>query len=125
MLYFIYETTNLINGKLYRGYHQTKNLNDNYKGSGKVLIRAFKNYGKINFKREILEFCISKEHMIEREKFYVDEVWKNRKDTYNLIVGGHSSGKIGHVNSEETRRKISEGLKKKYANGEIQVWNTG
>jgi len=37
MYYLIYETTNLINGKLYRGAHQTEKVNDGYLGSGKIL----------------------------------------------------------------------------------------
>jgi hypothetical protein len=59
---FIYITTNLINGKQYIGDHSTNNLNDNYLGSGRpYLKRALSEYGKENFKREIIEFFDTKE----------------------------------------------------------------
>lgn len=37
MKHFIYQTTNLIDGKWYRGKHSTKNVDDGYLGSGKLL----------------------------------------------------------------------------------------
>jgi hypothetical protein len=35
LFYFVYKTTNLVNGKIYVGKHETDNLNDCYLGSGK------------------------------------------------------------------------------------------
>ncbi len=66
--FFVYETTNLINGMKYCGIHKTKNINDKYLGSGTTFINAIKKYGKENFKREILEFCNSYDELLEREK---------------------------------------------------------
>ena len=71
--YILYETTNLINGKNYRGIHKTSKLEDGYLGSGLVLEKSIKKYGKENFKREILEFCNSYEELLEKETLYVDE----------------------------------------------------
>ena len=63
--YYIYKTTNLINGKYYFGMHCTDNLNDGYIGSGTQLKRSIIKHGKENFKTEILEFLPTKEELIK------------------------------------------------------------
>jgi len=116
MIYYIlYETTNLINGKKYRGIHKTDKLEDGYLGSGYALIESIEKYGKENFQREILEFCDSYDELIELEKIYVDKEWVKDRSNYNLKTGGQSSG----ILSEESKRKISDTLKEKYQNGEL------
>lgn len=106
-IFIVYETTNLINGKKYRGIHKTYNLNDGYLGSGFALELSVKKYGKENFTREILEFCNSYEELIEKEKIYVDEKWVNDTNTYNLKIGGR-----GGVPGLEPWNKNRKGLQK-------------
>lgn len=58
---FVYITTNLLNGKQYVGDHSSNNIeNDIYLGSGSYFKNALNEYGRENFKREILEFLIQK-----------------------------------------------------------------
>ena len=113
--YFIYETTNLINGKKYRGMHQTSNLEDGYLGSGLYFVNAVKKYGSENFIRKIIEFCGSYDELIEKEKIYVNDDWVRNENTYNLKTGGQSTG----ILSEESKKKISETLKEGYKSGRI------
>lgn len=129
MHYLIYKITNNINGKIYIGQHQTEDLNDGYMGSGQNIKRAINKYGLENFTKEILYYCTDWETMNNMEEIIVDNEFVDRKDTYNLRLGG-SHGSFSeetkrkmsetHKNMpEETKRKISEALKGK------KPWNTG
>jgi hypothetical protein len=121
--YIVYETTNLLNGKKYRGIHKTLKLEDGYLGSGIALQNAIIKYGNENFHRIILEFCSSYEELLEKEKIYVDEDWVKDYSNYNLKTGGQSVG----ILSDESKNKISETLKRKYKSGDIkpQIHNLG
>lgn len=86
--HFIYKTTNLINGKFYIGMHSTSKLDDGYLGSGKRLLYSVNKYGIDNFKLEILEYCNSREELIEREIKIVDNLLLENKLCMNLREGG-------------------------------------
>jgi len=93
----IYQTTNKLNGKIYIGMHKTKNLNDNYIGSGKILWYAINKYGIENFEKEILFVFNNEQEMKDKEKELVTEEFCLREDTYNLCIGGH--GGFNYINS--------------------------
>lgn len=86
--YYIYKTNNLISGKFYVGMHITRNLDDNYLGSGKRLRNSIRKYGKENFKKEILEFCKDRIELKKREKEIVNEQFLQNPMCMNLQVGG-------------------------------------
>lgn len=88
MYYIIYKITNLINNKIYIGCHSTENIEDGYLGSGHLLKKAIKKYGKLNFKKEILFNANSKEEMLLLESALVNREFVERKDTYNVKEGG-------------------------------------
>lgn len=93
MFYTVYRITNLINSKTYIGKHKTKNLDDGYFGSGKLIRRAIRKYGKENFMKEILFIFDNEKEMNEKEAelVYVNE------ETYNLCSGG--TGGWDYINS--------------------------
>jgi len=68
--YFLYKTTNKINGRYYIGIHGTNDMDDGYLGSGVFLEKAIKKYGKDNFSRIILKYVNNYEELnkLEREK---------------------------------------------------------
>jgi hypothetical protein len=98
MYYTIYKTTNKINGKYYIGMHKTKDLNDDYIGSGKILQRAIKKHGEENFKKEILFIFSSEQEMIDKEVELITEDEIKNPMCYNLSVGGWGGNKITDPN---------------------------
>lgn len=94
---YIYITTNLINGKQYIGQHKSTKFDFNsYKGSGKILKKAFEKYGFENFTCRLLEsqnniptICNTKEQLNKSEIYYIKLYQANNSDTfYNLKEGG-------------------------------------
>lgn len=109
MNHYVYEITNLINGKKYIGKRSCKCPieEDKYMGSGTLLKRAIKKYGIDNFKKEIIQICESSEMAYIYEELHTIQVnaWSNEK-YYNLKCGG-KGGTYGIKMSEDTKLKIS------------------
>lgn len=130
MIHYLYKIINLINNKIYVGVHSTKNMNDDYMGSGTILLKSIKKYGLDNFSKEILSYYDCRETLNAAEAEIVNEVFIERDDTYNLKTGGLNGYKRpkeaneksaaalrGIPRSEDVKRKISEtksGKKRKY-----------
>lgn len=105
--YVIYQTTNLVNNKIYVGQHTTVNLNDDYIGSGELLRLAVAKYGKQSFKKEILFVFDNENDMNQKEREIVNEAFIARSDTYNIMLGGkggwsHIHTPIGKIKQQET-----------------------
>lgn len=98
--YYVYKTTNKLNGRYYIGVHKSENIElDSYLGSGCILAKAITKYGKENFEREILfEFDTSAE-AFNMEKKIVNEDFVNSDDTYNIAIGGHG-GKTTEIGTK-------------------------
>jgi len=109
----IYKTTNLLNGKIYVGHHYTS-ANDGYYGSGIHIKRSINKYGKENFKRETLEFCMSA-NINEKEIYWISILSATNKNIgYNISTGGTGLGMLGKNHKEETLKKLSNFRKGKH-----------
>jgi anti-sigma28 factor (negative regulator of flagellin synthesis) len=115
MIHIVYETTNLVNGRKYIGKHSTNDINDGYLGSGNLLFKAVKKYGKENFVRTILkEFNTEEEAYLYEEMLITSEIVKNNM-YYNIREGGNgfnSESSTALWQDPEYIKKKSESLKK-------------
>lgn len=120
MYYTVYKITNIINQRYYIGVHSTKDLDDSYMGSSRVVDSAISTYGIESFKKEILFLMNSSEEAYTKEAELVTEETLKDPLCYNLKIGGYGNVKgrlhprYGIVESAETRLKKSlakKGLK--------------
>jgi hypothetical protein len=98
MFYYLYEIKNNLNGKIYVGVHKTKDMNDGYMGSGKVIRNAILKHGITNFTKVILETFENAKDMYAKEKEVVNDEFLTRNDVYNLRRGG--TGGFDYINSQ-------------------------
>lgn len=109
--HYIYKTICLVNGKYYVGMHSTDNLDDGYLGSGTVLSRSVKKYGKENHIREILEFVETRSKLREREETIVNVDLLGDTNCMNLKLGGHGGWDHIVVDTESHKLSASKGGK--------------
>ena len=101
--YIVYETTNLVNNKIYVGLHKTINPDvfDGYLGNGVLYNQpntyehartafqyAIKKYGVKNFKRKVLAVFDTLQEASDLEEQIVNENFLARDDVYNMVLGG-------------------------------------
>lgn len=110
---FVYMTVNLVNGKIYIGVHTTNCVNDSYLGSGKLLNKAIKKYGRENFKREILKFTLTKKEAYAIEKQIVNSTFIKESTNYNMKEGGYGGGALL---TEDSRIRMAAAQRKRYEN---------
>lgn len=113
----IYLRTNKFNCKKYVGKttdlktRQKKWNNLSYRYAGPVINNARAKYGLDAFDFEILKEC-EDEELNYWEMYYIKELNTKAPNGYNLTDGGE--GMTGYTHSEETRKKLSEIVKKSY-----------
>lgn len=115
MYYIVYKITNQINGKIYIGSHKTKDLNDNYMGSGEYLKHAQEKYGIENFIKEILFVFDNPQEMYAKEAEIVNEDFLVNKITYNLKLGGFGGWDYVNKNTDLVQRNIQINSRKNYS----------
>jgi hypothetical protein len=108
----IYLTMNLLNGKTYIGQTRREGLElDKYFGSGTIILKALKKYGKENFKKIILSEAESEKELNDLEKLFIKELHPH----YNLAKGGEGGDTFSGRSEESkdiTRKLCSEASSK-------------
>ena len=126
--YLIYKHTSP-SGKIYIGQTSFKNPIQRWRQGGKgyfrvnkygqyqqpAIVNAIKKYNWDLWKHELIDFCDTREEANNLEEYYISFYKSNNKDYgYNITSGG--DGHNGHSPSAETRKKISESVKKLWEN---------
>lgn len=133
MFGYIYITTNLVNNKKYIGKKESSVFVSEYLGSGRLIKRAIKKYGKENFVVKVIQWCETVDELNQAERYHI-KLNNAQQDPmyYNISEGGDwgdiSQGltseqykqwgdKIrkhhtGTIHSEKTKNKMSESRKK-------------
>jgi hypothetical protein len=104
--YYLYEVTNLVNGRTYIGQHITDDLEDGYLGSGKALKFAIKKYGRDKFKKEILLFARNEKALNILEMMAVTPEFCALKSNYNLKEGGNSGRPNPEIREKMRQKKL-------------------
>jgi group I intron endonuclease len=101
----IYIVTNLINGKKYIGMDSANN--PEYLGSGYQIKKAIEKYGRSNFKKDILETCLTLEELREREIYWINKFSAVESPNFYNLLGTKTPSQKGRTRTLETRAKIS------------------
>ena len=130
--YYIYKISNMINGMAYIGQHKVSPNGEwprSYFGRGIKLKEAIKEFGRSNFKKEIIEYIEdddARDLVSERERYWIKEENTLFPNGYNVSPGGiawmtsefalkgaQTRKDNGFKMAEETKKKISESNKEK------------
>lgn len=134
---YIYETTNLINGKKYIGQKTSSTfLAEKYLGSGVVLLRAVNKYDENNFSVKLIDTAESKAELDELEVKYISKYREQGESLYNIADGGYTTGGylgnttkgkiwvndgVNHLMIEESQ--LAEYINKGYCRGSLNTRN--
>lgn len=105
---YVYKITNLINGKIYIGLStvNTQYNRKNYYGSGILIKKALKKYGKSSFTKEIIFETNELEDLQRFEKEIIYE-YQDKFELYNVAEGGQT-GHWTQFKSEEELKDIRD-----------------
>ena len=115
-MFILYETTCLVNDKKYIGVHKCED--DDYLGSGKLIRRAIKRYGKNKFKRVTLERFDTAEEAYQRESEVVTGEICKSFSYYNINLGGFQPP--NHTGFKRNSPKYAEANRRRWADEEYK-----
>jgi group I intron endonuclease len=116
IIYSIYKVVNRLNGKVYIGFDSSwpNRQNEhkyNLKTRNQKFYLALRKYGWNNFDWQVIYQSKDGEHTLKiMENYFITE-YDSYKKGYNETLGGE--GTLGNILSEQTKNKISKGLKNK------------
>jgi len=110
--HYIYKITNIITNKYYIGMHTTYDLNDDYFGSGLILKRSVKKYGKDNHVKEITHIASTREELVHMERNIVNENLLKDPFSMNIRLGGEGGGGWTSQQQRENNKKSQETQKR-------------
>lgn len=119
----IYLTTCLSNGKIYVGKHV--NSDPDYYGSGTLIKRAIRKYGKINFSRDIIsDKATDTKTLNYLEKFFIKCLdSQNIKVGYNISPGGDGGDIISNMdNKNEIYQRRAKSIKEAWKSRDSSKW---
>ena len=111
---FIYITTNNINNKKYIGKRKIKNNQGDtkYLGSGELLLKAIKRYGRDNFTREIIDYAYTEEELNEKERCHIAKHNATKSPMFYNIHQGGDGGNTMEGWDEQKRKQIKAKMSK-------------
>lgn len=123
---YIYRTTNLITRQSYIGQHHSSVFDKNYYGSGLLIQRSIKKYGKKNHTIEILAWANTQDELNDLETEYIAQERVLNENCLNLsdgAKGGHEN--YAHINkpwvtgtSNRGKIAITDGFQTRYISKE-------
>ncbi len=108
--WYIYKITNKVNGKTYIGQHMYRhNIDDNYYGSGTIITRTIKKYGKENLIKSLLIVGINnREDADKYERCLIFQERLNGHSEYNVDDGGHPLDNCAIFHKERNSNRKNE-----------------
>ena len=106
---YIYETTCIPTGKKYIGMHKWSKdtIDPNYFGSGLRLKKALNKYGKENFSCRIIEWCDTRQKLLDREKYWISITKAPINENYLNIEDGGQGGHSEYYVQPVTEKQLA------------------
>lgn len=125
---YVYKVKNKITGDIYIGSHITKDIQDDYLGSGVNIAEQIKTYGKENFSKKILGYFNNSLELRKEEEKYVRKYAKKYSNRcINILIGlnhgynnanGHYSINKNLIGSQINKILVCKGKSCFYATSE-------
>lgn len=134
MIGYIYKITNKLNGKVYVGQHTSEEFDEEYWGSGTLIVKSIEKHKAIGdfpecFDREVLQWCETLDELNFYETYWIEKLNCRIPNGYNIMYGGfnhqcppevrekiintkrlHPTKRKDYTVTEETRLKISKSV---------------